>query len=230
MDVDQRMKMLEDELKVLKSEIKAVLFDIREQYLTWENPINQGPWLDQSGIQTMPPKREEPPSEPNKLEDREEPRLLAEALSGEKGQRGDSEESQLTGPVFKSNDEENELLPGTYTSEVKRQHNGKQRSEIDLATIAGLTRWVDQTTQRIGKKRTEALVEGLHVIEHLPPGIKDFLLKFIHLSQAREPQQQITTKDYLTVLTQLEGLLGQGSASEMALISILSNSKGDNSG
>ena len=59
---------------------------------------------------------------------------------------------------------------------------------------------------------------------------EDFLLKFVELSEAKEPQRQITTKDYLTVLAQIEGLLGQGSTSEMALVSILINGKGEGSG
>jgi|GEM_PF-2958265 hypothetical protein len=121
-------------------------------------------------------------------------------------------------PVFK-----------TSSDRIKKQHNGRQDG-IDLATIAGLTQWVDQTTHRIGKRRTEAIVEGLCLIERLSPGIEDFLLRFIQASEVQEPQRQIKTKDYLTILAQLEGLLGQGNKSEMALISILSNGKGGSSG
>ena len=265
----QRIKALEDEVKVLKNEIKAVLLDIREQYLNWDNPFSGESRLDEMRIKTgslgqetpspITPKldKEEKPSPAlnGSEEDKEawsnlsqssEPQHQAAAPSKARSQRGDSEGSLLTAPIFKSSgvanrtDEErgDELSPTVPifrpgNGGIKEQHGGKQNGKqngANLATIAGLTEWVDQTTQRIGKQRTEAIVEGLYLMERLPPGIKDFLLKFVELSEAKEPQRQITTKDYLTVLAQIEGLLGQGSTSEMALVSILINGKGEGSG
>jgi hypothetical protein len=40
MDLNQRVKALEDEIKVLKTEVKVVLLDIREQYLNQQNPFS----------------------------------------------------------------------------------------------------------------------------------------------------------------------------------------------
>ena len=230
MNLDQRVKVLEDEVKVLKNEIKAVLLDIREHYLNYQNPFSGEFRLDERRIKTVPLGEEKPApmvrnlveeeklaSEINRLEDREE---RSNVIASE-AKQPQSEESPLTAPTLKLN------------KQVESQYNGKQNGKQNgtgLATLAGLTQWVDQTTQRIGKQRAEALVEGLHMMEHLPLGIRDFLLKFIQLSEAKEPQRRITTKDYLTILTQLEGLLGQGSTSEMALVSILTDGKGDSSG
>lgn len=262
-----RIKALEDEVKVLKNEIKSILLDIREQYLSWDNPFAGGPHPDGRKIQTvsfgqeMPSpmtsrldEGENPSSAPSESEgDKEarstpsqslEPKFRAEAPSEARSQRGVSERllSPTVAPIFKPSDEANrpdegqsdELSPTVPVfrpgiSGIKRQHGGKQNG-ANLATIAGLTEWVDQTTQRIGKQRAEAIVEGLYLMERLPSGIKDFLLKFIQLSEAEEPQRHIATKDYLTVLAQIEGLLGHGSTSEMALVSILTDSKGVSSG
>lgn len=215
MELDQRLKALEDEVKILKNELKAVLLDIREQYLSCQNPFRTEPHLDGRRVRTVPLKGEEPDPMVHKVGKEEEPSAEPSMLEDKNEEQ--RSERPLTAPIFESN------------NGVKRQHNGKQK-EMDLATIAGLTQWVDQTIQKIGKQRTEATIEGLYLMEHLPSGIKDFLLKFIHLSKAKEPQRQITTKDYLTALTQLEGLLGQGSTSEMALISILSTGQGDGNG
>jgi hypothetical protein len=40
MNDEQRIRVLEEELKVLKNEVKAVLLDLREQYLNIQNPFN----------------------------------------------------------------------------------------------------------------------------------------------------------------------------------------------
>lgn len=40
MNDEQRIRVLEEELKVLKNEIKSVLLDLREQYLNIQNPFN----------------------------------------------------------------------------------------------------------------------------------------------------------------------------------------------
>jgi len=40
MNDEQRIRVLEEELKVLKNEVKSVLLDLREQYLNIQNPFN----------------------------------------------------------------------------------------------------------------------------------------------------------------------------------------------
>ncbi len=47
---EQRITVLEDELKILKNEIKAVLLDLREQYLNIQNPFNQNMVPSAGGI------------------------------------------------------------------------------------------------------------------------------------------------------------------------------------
>ena len=40
MEISETVKRLDDEVKVIKNEIQAVLLDIREAYLNPENPFN----------------------------------------------------------------------------------------------------------------------------------------------------------------------------------------------
>jgi len=222
-----RIKNLEDEVKILKNEIQQILLDIREQYLNYQNPFNVEPRLDERKIPTAR-LTEEPVPKVHKLDnaekdarpglislpDKEEQESLSRSPEPElQAERGDSGGD---GPVFK------------VDNKVEKRNNGQQKA-VDLATIAGLTQWVDHTTQRVGKQRTEAIVEGLNIMEHLTPAIEKFLLKFIQVSEAKEPEQ-VTTKDYLSVLSQLESLLGYGNSSEMALISILSDGNGRGNG
>src|SRR4030042_3071118 len=52
---EQRIQVLEDEVKILKNEVKAVLLDLREQYMNMQNPFNQLPNADAiSGVTPEP--------------------------------------------------------------------------------------------------------------------------------------------------------------------------------
>ena len=48
-------------------------------------------------------------------------------------------------------------------------------------------------------------------------------MRFVELSPDSEPDRQLKTRDYLTVLSQLEGLLGKSGRTEMSLLSILNS-------
>ena len=74
MNDEQRIRVLEEELKVLKNEVKSVLLDLREQYLNIQNPFNSsmapsasvgisvGPQAEKPAPKA-PPKQEEEPVE-----------------------------------------------------------------------------------------------------------------------------------------------------------------------
>ena len=129
------------------------------------------------------------------------------------------------------------LLPGLGPLEQEADRGkGKQASQyprgrgngdhITLLTIAGLSKWVDESTDKIGKERTEVMVEACHMVGHLSLELKDLLVKLVRLAQADETKRgKITTRDYLGVIAQLDNLLGYGSESEAALLSILADSR-----
>ena len=129
------------------------------------------------------------------------------------------------------------LLPGLGPLEQEADRGkGKQATQyprgrgngdgITLLTIAGLSKWVDESTEKIGKERTEVMVEACHMVGHLSPELKDLLVKLVRLAQADETKRgKITTRDYLGVIAQLDNLLGYGNESEAALLSILADSR-----
>jgi hypothetical protein len=107
-----------------------------------------------------------------------------------------------------------------------RQNGGENGDGINLITIAGLSKWVDESTEKIGKERTEVMVEASYLVGHVSLELKDLLLKLVHLAQIDEPKKgKITTRDYLGVIAQLDSLLGYGSESEAALLTILADNK-----
>jgi hypothetical protein len=102
---------------------------------------------------------------------------------------------------------------------------------INLLTIAALSRWVDESTEKIGKERAEVMVEACHLVGHISNEFKDLLIRLVRLSQADEPKKgRINTQDYLGVIARLDGLLGYNNGSESSLLSILTDNKESHNG
>jgi hypothetical protein len=124
-----------------------------------------------------------------------------------------------------------ELLSSEERPAPRQKNNRGFNHRINLITIAGLSRWVDESTEKIGKERTEVMVEACHMVGHMSTELKDLVIRLVRLSQAEEPKKgKINTRDYLGVIAQLDSLLGYSNESEAALLSILTNSKETNSG
>jgi len=225
MDVNQRLKVLEDETKVLKAEVKSVLLDIREQYLNNQNPFNNSDRApEQAGrdgnherahanvptvvLRESVIERENASQPPERDVDEDA------TDSPSNGKKSPATTMPSQAPT--------EFLPSVAANR-SFQSDGSHLPRLDMAVIAGLTEWVDKTIQRIGKQRTAAIIEGLHCIGRLPGGMNDFLVRFVHLSPDSEPERQLKARDYLTVLSQLEGLLGQSGKPDLSLLSILNS-------
>lgn len=116
--------------------------------------------------------------------------------------------------------------------------NGKKKAlslptgnpKFDLVVIAGLTQWVDQATAKLGKERTEALVEMSCTMGRTPEHLKEVLIKMARLSPHESNGQPLKASDYLSILAQLENLLGESEIKDHALLSILSMMKESNDG
>lgn len=86
MELNDKVTQLEDEIKILKNEVQAVLLDLRESYLNNENPFNTAmqPMANQPIIINQPapapvPVPSEPPAVPEAVQ--EEPRIPEPAVN-----------------------------------------------------------------------------------------------------------------------------------------------------
>jgi hypothetical protein len=102
--------------------------------------------------------------------------------------------------------------------------------KFDLVVIAGLTQWIDQATAKLGRERTEALVEMSCTMGRTPENLKEVLIKMARLSPHESNGQPLKASDYLSILAQLENLLGDSEIKDHALLSILSMMKESNDG
>jgi len=225
MDVNERLKVLEGEVKVLKAELKSVLLDIREQYLNNQNPFtNSGRTPEQERqdgnrdrADVILPTVVVHESVIERDRDSRHPERDIEEDATESPSNGrKSSTATLSSPALNESSSSRE-------PSLCYQAGDSHPVRLDMAVIAGLTEWVDKTVRHIGKQRTGAIVEGLHCIGRLPGGMKDFLVRFVQLSPDSEPERQLKARDYLTVLSQLEGLLGQSGKPELSLLTLLNS-------
>ena len=146
------------------------------------------------------------------------------------GKRGRKETARPL-PSLEPCAEEKETLQERAKQATRYRSSKENGGGINIITIAGLSKWVDESTEKIGKERAAVMVEACHMIGHLSLGLKDLLIKLVQLAQTDEPKKgKVTTRDYLGVIAQLDSLLGYSSESESALLSILSDSREPNHG
>jgi hypothetical protein len=262
---DQRIKVLEEELKVLKNEVHAVLLDLREQYLNLQNPFNQS-FVPSAGSQIKGMQEENAEIEataevnevnaptdvkteenqihllqspkPSKEENKSKPKAQAEAAESQMRDKADAESYRALSrrdktclwPRSETDGEEifEEPLPKSapFNKRQKEQEFIAQSGKVDLVVIAGLTQWLDQTTAKLGKERTEVLVEISFAMGRLSKNLKDTLIRMIRLSHHESASgQSINASDYLAILAQLDNLLSGSKQQDNALLSILSMMK-----
>ena len=251
MEIDDRVNQLEDEIKVLKNEVQAVLLDIRESYLNRENPFNPevsaipiapavanvtAPQIQQPPIYVNAPPRRAP--EVDREDERRETGETGDDVVPVKKQEKQTEQEHLDDegePVGKEEfDDSNETAQEEVnrvlqSNEQRASHSGSKKNsdsfrengKVDLITVAGLTQWVTDAVQRLGREKTETILDISEVVGLLTPELKNILAKFVGRASG-EYNHNATIRDYITSLVELERLLGMNIKSEeMALLSII---------
>lgn len=236
-----RVNQLEDELKVLKNELQAVLLDIRESYLNRENPFTP----DASAIPIHPAmativtaQQDPAPSTGNKKpgedqqdelpdievlevdevvsagEEKKQPR--AEKPAVERESAGEEAAREAVKEASRP-----DVQPVSQSQPRKTDNGSNGDGKVDLVTIAGLTQWVMDTVKRLGREKTETILEISGIAGLLTPEVKNVLTKFADRT-SDDYDGSATTQDYITTLIELEKLLGMNNRSEeMALLSII---------
>lgn len=166
---------------------------------------------------------EEPPqknksSRSKKKKDEEEEMELDEDSDSDNDESEDEEQEEK--PVFKTGSPKNGKKKSANNSIFTIGGN-----RADLVVIAGLTQWVDQSTAKLGKDRTEALVEMSTAMGRIPDKMKDVLIRMIRISRYEANGQTPTATDYLAILAQLESLISGTQIKDSALLSVLSMMK-----
>lgn len=196
MELEQRVKTLEYEMKILKNEIQRTLLDIQEQVLVHYYPSlraeDEGP--SEGILQSL------------------------ESIKGKKRALGESPNPPEVNPEVKMVSLESvrtrqEETPVPPEGEVSSQ---SERGD-DQARIMALSGWVSVTAQKIGGERTSKLIQACTNKEVIAPELENSLLRLTGLISADNAPEQVAINEILNALLTLNQLLGRGSDVEEAL-------------
>ncbi|MFC2027366.1 hypothetical protein ACFLU3_01630 [Chloroflexota bacterium] len=107
------------------------------------------------------------------------------------------------------------------------EESAEDQTEVNLMTLIGLVRWVEKSIKKIGKEKVEAIVEIYRTAGYLPSSYKDTIPQIILLADDEKPEGSVSMGDSISVLLQLDGLLGGKFKTESAVLSTLFGDDGD---
>ncbi len=238
MELNDRVSQIEDELKILKNEVQAVLLDLRESYMSLENPFNLAelavaaqPIIINNPAPSPAPEPvapEEPlPPEPVDpllaLEPEAEPLDETESLEDFEDTESEPEpEYQAVAPEDTAHEEVTRAWrPASGTEGNGSSGEGESSpGTMDLTIISTLADWVQDVVRRHGSERAETLLDMSEMMGFVETDLRDVLSKFVFPS-SDDFSGKVTTRDYLSALKELDGILGRATKLEIALLSIM---------
>lgn len=209
--MEHRITTIEDELKVLKNQIKAVLLDIKESlaagnsYAYAPSPESNEPGAGSTMCSEVEPVKDSPGEVPQAT-------LRATGL----GDRS-AEQSQTDRVSGISQPQEVDTIT---------LRSGSESRVVDLLTVSVLAQWVSRATATVGKDQIGKLVEIYDVTGNLEPRLKDTILLLTDLCGSGSQAEDAPVTDYvptavsIQLLIELDGLLRyRNDALESAVLS-----------
>ena len=195
---EQRIDTLEEEFKVLKNQIKAVLLDIKE-YLATGNGHEYVPHHEDSKPKVASP-------ECNKTEP------VQNSMS--EGTQSSSPQSVVENTVAEQTQPSRDIMTGqSAKADSLTVRNGSERRVIDLLTVSVVAQWLSRAISTMGKNQLVKLVEIYDATGNLDPRLKDTMLLLTDLCGKSNQAEDAQVTDYvpaavsIQLLIELDGLL-----------------------
>jgi hypothetical protein len=189
---EQRIKTLEEEFKVLKNQIKAVLLDIKEQLATGVVNVQSGPF-PMGAVSAAIPQEEN------------DVKVVAEPASA--------------GPAFKENGSSGGVAEGSPDMEHALNRSGAlglagrnpdSEGRVDLLTVSVLSQWLSRAATSVSKEQICKLVEIYDITGNLTPRMKQVILLLADLysnGNYAEDDETVPSTVSVQLLIELDGLL-----------------------
>jgi hypothetical protein len=250
LETSDKITQLENEIKVLKNEVQAVLLDIRENVLNAENPFTAPKPVTTS--QVVIDRQVQTPAPPPPSETKSVPVLPAQEQkpvntapvkeihasdNNETEHNHNGHNGRNAADIFEMEHENNGRKPQNnnhnqadyreteqFDIEMPRFENCESRADRrqpDLVAYASLACWVEDSTRRLGKERTQALLEISAVSGFLPPDVKEILTKLTNI-KVTEHAYKPSARDYFDSLVKLSAVFGNNNDYNAALLLVLS--------
>ncbi|MCD6520730.1 MAG: hypothetical protein J7M05_12510 [Anaerolineae bacterium] len=192
--IDQRIRTLEYELKILKSEIQRALLDIQEQILTHYYPeLRSG---------------EDVPGESVKQ--------AFEAIRQKKAALAPAEEESEEAGEGKPQVKQ-VSLEEIRARQAQAVEASAGNGELSHEQIAALSEWVAEAVNKIGAERTAALIKTSTQKGWLVKEVVSFLEKLVALHESDEEPAKVSVNQILEVVLALDKVLQRSADPEEAL-------------
>jgi len=238
MAVEERVRDLENEVKILKNEIQAVLLNIQDQVLTYystpfrpdlstfpgpdgANGGKGGDGLDPGdqlhstweGALTVVDRLEEGDGE-IEMPEESVPEFEPDVLPP----RGEKEDSLLD--LVKS------WTGAAPASQPDPRQNQEQwlaslDGDVNLALLAKLATWANDAVKKLGGERAKAILETYVMTGLLSSDVAKLLEVFVAFDAKSKPQGKLATRDVLSTLMNLDKILGRKVDATAVALSLL---------
>lgn len=189
---EQKIKNLEEEFKVLKNQIRAVLLDIKEQLATGVNgQAGAPPW---GSISAATPQAEN------------DVKVVAEPPSAGPGF---AEKGSSAGIAEKAEPDFDPVVNRSGVSGVAGR-NADSEGRVDLLTVSVLSQWLARAAASVSKAQICKLVEIYDITGNLPPRLKQVVLLLADLysnGSHTENDENVPATVSVQLLIELDSLL-----------------------
>ena len=222
MGTEEKVIQLENEIKVLKNEVQAVLLDLRDKYLEAENPFSEPAAPPVPTQQIVIGRESAPPPSPSSREaatrDEVAPEDGAGDVENEVESQANEEKSETRTP---SRQEARKVKTGVTPVPDPLKQYAPAAPGLSLVAVSALAQWADKSVKKLGRPRTETILDVSEMTGHLSPELKGILAKLIAIEPAANGDG-LATRDYFESLLEITSLLGGDNEDQRALLSILS--------
>ena len=242
---DQKIQQLEDEVRLLKNEIKHVLTDIQEYVLNARNPFNAAMAVEVPNLGVVINQPGEP-HERSEMPQKGDARAEDERVNGRATSGLVEESSEGSAPP-----EGSPSLVGSPTESAVRDEQGgelihrhadaspqvglerpiasveatqpAETDPTDLATVIALSEWVRTAAAKIGVKRTKTILEICGSAGYITPESREVLRGLTELVSTRKggPQPSADMRTCMVFLAQLCNILNPEGRQEDRLLSLI---------
>jgi hypothetical protein len=238
MEFDKKLQTLEEELKLMKGELKQSLASVRDYLLNMELPASEfanvlaalGDTDSQQVVmkgnlnsETPPKDKKEPvPEEPQEEEVEEEEAsepeaelpLEEEPTNEDEPQEPEAEMPQEDEPI--NQDENPELDAEPFVEEEQQMQHDKINDEVSQSIpkvnlLANLITWVAKAKKEIGHEQMPTLLEVYGISGHLSPELKEIILHLAEIT-SEQPEDSSKAEIWSQSMLSLHGILTGGDA------------------
>jgi len=191
MELNNKVKELEDELKVLKAEIHNVLLDIREVILDKSNPLSEEEHESAFIRMDLNTTARAMAAE---AAGREAGRAVEEATKAEEEKRGEEQPKEEEKPKGKGKGKGSKEAPKTEPADAPLEPAEIppmfRASAAAPASALGLATWVVDTMKALGPHQLDRVIAIHRLCGNLPPNVSEalsHLQELIRTSEGEEP-------------------------------------------